>query len=116
MVTRPGLSGSVRHEGSYGESGIFAGSGRALADNSYLLNGGGESSQGFDGFGSASIGADGAQGLMFGGRCPASLPPAAGGYCGGAGVAFTNLEIIVNDPSDPRWSRRWTWTPRAEPT
>lgn len=87
--------------GSYGEAGIFATSGRALADNSYFLNGGGESSQGPDGFGVASIGADGAQGLMFGGRCPSSLPPAAGGYCGGAGAAYTNLEITVDDPSGP---------------
>jgi hypothetical protein len=87
--------------GSFGEAGMFAVSGRALADNAYFLGGGGEFSQGFDGFGPLSIGADGAQGLMFGGRCPAVLPPLANGYCGGAGTSVYDLEITVEDPSGP---------------
>lgn len=85
--------------GSYGEAGIFTVSGQALADNSYFLGGGGESSRQQVGYN--SVGLDGAQGLLFGGRCPASLPPAAGGYCGGAGAAFSDLEITVADPTDP---------------
>lgn len=92
-----GVQDLVVTNGSYGEAGVFTAAGRALADNSYYLNGGGESSRQQDGFG--DVGADGAQGLLFGSRCPASLPAAAGGYCGGAGASWYDLAITVSDPS-----------------
>lgn len=83
--------------GSYAEAGMFNSSGAALSDNSYFLGGGGESSRQLAGYRFDSpIG-----GLLFGSRCPAVLPPVAGGYCGGAGASYYDLEITVNDPSDP---------------
>lgn len=83
--------------GSYGEAGMFDSSGAALSDHSYYLGGGGESSRQVEGYRPDVPLA----GLLFGSRCPASLPPAAGGYCGGAGASYYDLEITVNDPSDP---------------
>jgi hypothetical protein len=88
--------------GAYAEAGIFAAStGRALGDNSAYLNGAGYANQGLGGAAQESLGPDGAQGVLIGARCPASLPPAAGGQCGGAGYALGSIVITIEDPSRP---------------
>ncbi len=90
--------------GAYAEAGAFAAStGRALGDNTDTLNGDGRESQGpnVGSYPNASLGADGAQGLLFGARCPSSLPAGAGGQCGAAGAGFADLALTISDPSAP---------------
>lgn len=96
-----GLEDLLVTTGAYAEAGIFASSGRSLSDQSDHLAGGGESNYHQVSYEGAALGVDGAQGLLFGGRCPVALPPEAGGYCGGAGAAFTELELFIDDPTQP---------------
>lgn len=85
---------------SHADAGIFSSAGRNIDPNVFDPPGSGRAGTRQFGYTAASLGSDGAAGLLFGARCPSSLP-AGVDSCGGAGTAYSGAKIYIDDPSPP---------------
>ncbi|MDO9353320.1 MAG: hypothetical protein Q7T55_06475 [Solirubrobacteraceae bacterium] len=85
---------------SHAEAGVFTSTGRNIDPTLQILPGTGDTATYQFNYAADSLGSDGAGGLLFGSRCPSSLP-AGVDSCGGAGSAYAGAKIYMENPSPP---------------